>query len=89
MANYMRIVIRVTDDFTLSTPDTFNGYGPSSLAYVSKGQGQVTDEVISFAARGWRGTSLIAAGDHLLRGENLYPYNPGTYWSAHTGIPDY
>ena len=73
----------ITDDFALAgTPDAFDRlWTPHRMAYVSKGQSQVTDEAsCPFCAAPQRDdeTSLIVArGKTCYVVMNLYPYNPG------------
>lgn len=85
-----------TDDFALAgTPDAFQRlWTPHRLAYVSKGQGQVTDEAsCPFCAAPQRDdeTSLIVArGITCYVVMNLYPYNPGHLLVCpYRHIPDY
>ncbi|GAA4109020.1 HIT family protein [Enteractinococcus coprophilus] len=85
-----------TDDFALAgTPDAFERlWTPHRLAYVSKGQGQVTDEEsCPFCTAPQRDdeTSLIVArGTTCYVVMNLYPYNPGHLLVCpYRHIPDY
>lgn len=85
-----------TDDFALAgTPDAFERlWTPHRLAYVSKGQSQVTDEAsCPFCAAPQRDdeTSLIVTrGKTCYVVMNLYPYNPGHLLVCpYRHVPDY
>lgn len=73
----------ITDDFALpGTPDAFDRlWTPQRLAYVSKGQSQVTDEAsCPFCAAPQRDDAaslIVARGKTCYVVMNLYPYNPG------------
>lgn len=86
----------VTDDFALAgAPDAFDRlWTPHRMAYVSKGQSQVTDEAsCPFCAAPQRDdeTSLIVArGETCYVVMNLYPYNPGHLLVCpYRHVPDY
>lgn len=86
----------ITDDFALpGAPDAFDRlWTPHRMAYVSKGQGQVTDEAsCPFCAAPQRDdeTSLIVArGETCYVVMNLYPYNPGHLLVCpYRHVPDY
>lgn len=86
----------ITDDFALAgTPDAFDRlWTPHRMAYVSKGQSQVTDEAsCPFCAAPQRDdeTSLIVArGKTCYVVMNLYPYNPGHLLVCpYRHVPDY
>lgn len=86
----------VTDDFALAgAPDAFDRlWTPHRMAYVSKGQSQVTDEAsCPFCTAPQRDdeTSLIVArGTTCYVVMNLYPYNPGHLLVCpYRHIPDY
>lgn len=86
----------VTDDFALAgTPDAFDRlWTPHRLAYVSKGQSQVTDEAsCPFCTAPHRDdeTSLIVTrGKTCYVVMNLYPYNPGHLLVCpYRHVPDY
>lgn len=86
----------ITDDFALAgAPDAFDRlWTPHRMAYVSKGQSQVTDEAsCPFCAAPQRDdeTSLIVArGKTCYVVMNLYPYNPGHLLVCpYRHIPDY
>ncbi|HEY4557899.1 MAG TPA: HIT domain-containing protein, partial [Enteractinococcus sp.] len=85
-----------TDDFELAgTPDAFERlWTPHRMAYVSKGQSQVTDEAsCPFCTAPERDdeTSLIVArGTTCYVLMNLYPYNPGHLLVCpYRHVPDY
>ena len=85
-----------TDDFALAgTPDAFERlWTPHRLAYVSKGQGQVTDEEsCPFCAAPQRDDEIsliVARGTTCYVVMNLYPYNPGHLLVCpYRHIPDY
>src|SRR5690625_497794 len=86
----------VTDDFALAgTPDAFDRlWTPHRLAYVSKGQSQVTDEAsCPFCTAPHRDdeTSLIVTrGKTCYVVMNLYPYNAGHLLICpYRHVPDY
>lgn len=85
-----------TDDFALAgTPDAFERlWTPHRLAYVSKGQSQVTDkESCPFCAAPQRddeSSLIVARGTTCYVVMNLYPYNPGHLLVCpYRHIPDY
>lgn len=85
-----------TDDFVLAgTPDAFERlWTPHRLAYVSKGQSQVTDEAscpFCIAPQRDDETSLIVSrGETCYVVMNLYPYNPGHLLVCpYRHVPDY
>ena len=86
----------VTDNFALpGVPDAFDRlWTPHRMAYVAKGQSQVTDEAsCPFCAAPQRDdeTSLIVArGTTCYVVMNLYPYNPGHMLVCpYRHVPDY
>lgn len=85
-----------TDDFALAgTPDAFDRlWTPHRMAYVSKGQGQVTDEAsCPFCAAPQRDDDaglIVSRGHTCYVVMNLYPYNPGHLLVCpYRHVPDY
>lgn len=85
-----------TDDFALAgTPDAFERlWTPHRLAYVSKGQSQVTDEAsCPFCAAPQRddeASLIVTRGKTCYVVMNLYPYNPGHLLVCpYRHVPDY
>src|SRR5699024_9046604 len=82
----------ITDEFALpGVPDAFDRlWTPHRMAYVAKGQSQVTDEAsCPFCTAPQRDdeTSLIVArGETCYVVMNLYPYNQATCWCVHTAM---
>ena len=86
----------VTDDFALAgTPDAFERlWTPHRLAYVSKGQSQVTDEescpFCVAPQRDDEASLIVTRGTSCYIVMNLYPYNPGHLLVCpYRHIPDY
>ncbi|HIW46217.1 MAG TPA: HIT domain-containing protein [Candidatus Yaniella excrementigallinarum] len=86
----------ITDEFALpGVPDAFDRlWTPHRMAYVAKGQSQVTDEAsCPFCTAPQRDdeTSLIVArGETCYVVMNLYPYNPGHLLVCpYRHVPDY
>lgn len=86
----------ITDDFALpGVPDAFERlWTPHRMAYVSKGQGQVTDEAscpfCSAPQRDDETALIVARGQTCYVVMNLYPYNPGHLLVCpYRHVPDY
>lgn len=86
----------ITDDFALpGVPDAFDRlWTPHRMAYVSKGQGQVTDEAscpfCSAPQRDDETSLIVARGKTCYVVMNLYPYNPGHLLVCpYRHVPDY
>lgn len=86
----------ITDDFALpGVPDAFDRlWTPHRMAYVSKGQGQVTDEAscpfCSAPQRDDETALIVARGETCYVVMNLYPYNPGHLLVCpYRHVPDY
>lgn len=87
---------QVTDDFELAgVPDGFQRlWNPHRMAYVSKGQEQVTGEdTCPFCAapsRDDENSLIVARGETCFALLNLYPYNPGHLLVCpYRHVPDY
>lgn len=85
-----------TDDFALpGTPDAFDRlWTPHRLAYVSKGQSQVTDEAscpfCAAPSRDDASSLIVTRGATCYVVMNLYPYNPGHLLVCpYRHVPDY
>lgn len=85
-----------TDDFALAgTPDAFERlWTPHRLAYVSKGQSQVTDEAscpfCTAPQRDDESSLIVTRGTTCYVVMNLYPYNPGHLLVCpYRHVPDY
>ena len=86
----------VTDGFELpAAPDAFGRlWTPYRMAYVEKGQDQVTDRAsCPFCAAPERSDEeslIIHRGEHCFVNLNLYPYNPGHMMVLpYRHVPDY
>lgn len=87
---------QVTDEFQLGgVPDGFQRlWNPHRMAYVSKGQDQVTGEATcpfcAAPARGDEDALIVARGSTCFALLNLYPYNPGHLLVCpYRHVPDY
>lgn len=86
----------ITDDFALpGVPDAFERlWTPHRMAYVSRGQSQVTDEescpFCSAPQRDDETALIVARGHTCYVVMNLYPYNPGHLLVCpYRHVPDY
>lgn len=87
---------QVTDEFQLAgVPDGFQRlWNPHRMAYVSKGQDQVTGEATcpfcAAPARADEDALIVARGSTCFALLNLYPYNPGHLLVCpYRHVPDY
>lgn len=87
---------QVTDEFQLAgVPDGFQRlWNPHRMAYVSKGQDQVTGEATcpfcAAPARADEDSLIVARGSTCFALLNLYPYNPGHLLVCpYRHVPDY
>src|SRR5699024_12865642 len=86
----------ITDDFALAgTPDAFGRlWTPHRMAYVSKGQSQVTDEAscpfCTVPQRDDETSLIVERGETCYFVMNLYPYNTGHLLvCVYCHVPDY